>query len=50
MSHEFEHIKSNEKLRDLLTMENLDVELSYDGLKIPIKLKSEEVNKKIIIY
>jgi len=46
MCHEFEHTRNNNNLRELLA-EGLDVELSYDGLKIPINIKSEDVDNKL---
>lgn len=38
MCHEVDHESTNEKLARLLVEENLDVQLSYDGLKVPVRL------------
>jgi len=45
MGHDFEYHRDNLKLAELLTTEHLDVQLSYDGLRIPIKsLRKETVH------
>lgn len=38
MTHEFEHYRVNEELAEWSKREGIDVQLAYDGLKIPIDL------------
>eukprot|EP01120_Amphizonella_sp_Union-15-10_P003855 TRINITY_DN142_c0_g1_i1.p1 TRINITY_DN142_c0_g1~~TRINITY_DN142_c0_g1_i1.p1 ORF type:complete len:288 (+),score=27.85 TRINITY_DN142_c0_g1_i1:254-1117(+) len=38
MCHDFDHDQSNLQLQELLKTENIDVSLSYDGLKIPVDI------------
>jgi len=38
MTHEFEHYRDNEELAEWSKREGIDVQLAYDGLKIPIDL------------
>lgn len=38
MSHEFEHYRDNEELAEWSKREGIDVQLAYDGLRIPIDL------------
>jgi len=38
MTHEFEHYRDNEELAEWSKREGIDVQLAYDGLRIPIDL------------
>lgn len=38
MMHLMDHDKVNEELSKLMGTEGLDVQLSYDGLRVPVKL------------
>lgn len=38
MTHQFEHDRDNEELAEWSKREGIDVQLAYDGLKVPINL------------
>jgi len=38
MTHQFEHYRDNEELAEWSKREGIEVQLAYDGLKIPINL------------